>query len=727
MFASCPPVLLSIALGACLAGAVRAEVPHVINYQGRMVVNGVNFEGTGQFKFTLTNANGTASYWGNAPDGAPADGTPDAAVSLPVSRGVYSVNLGDTAIPNMAAIAPAVFSNDAVYLRVWFSDGANGWQRLAPDRRITAVGYAMVAETVPDGAITTAKLAPGAVTADRIAAGAVTPASIGAETPEAAQAKVDALASSLGGGGMNALKATLAEGRGNASMQIISDSTNTNGAWSTQLATAIGKLYPKYTVKRTDWVPPGTGWSTPVTIQSGSGGDGERRWEFPPGATYSPVGYALDFPLPKGDLDIRAKVRIDNQSATPNTLFSKGDNGGQMSFIFVQDSTTYQRKLRVSHTKDGGTSYWINSTVGLDANGITDGTPYWARVTIDIDNGAGGKTLTFYTSLNGINWTMLGIPVTTTVTGTLPVFSSGNCYLGGTAGPAGMTGAVYAAEIHDGIDGGVTHPLNLDAWTYNEGSAVLKGAPELWISNASYPGANVDTYLSLPLANYCRNYSPQIIFVSLSHNSPRDSGNHYINKMKDLMSRVRSIYGDIPRIIFLTQNPQVRSPTTFDPNNTQMDTLTAHRAQFMSWASGAGYGVIDTWAAFESDPRPIETLVGTEAWSYRPITAMSGDGSTVTVNVSDMYYLGVAAISRVAIQGATHPDGSNSRYNGVWPITAKSGNTSGAGWVKFSCTVTDPVNLANANAGSSDAVHPSVAGYKLWADTVFAAFKRGVP
>ena len=74
---------------------------------------------------------------------------------------------------NMTAIPASVFANEEVYLRIWFDDGTNGSQRLSPDQRIAAVGYAMMAAsaaTVPDGAITSAKLAPGAVTADKLAA-----------------------------------------------------------------------------------------------------------------------------------------------------------------------------------------------------------------------------------------------------------------------------------------------------------------------------------------------------------------------------------------------------------------------------------------------------------------------------------------------------------------------------------------------------------------------------
>ena len=246
------PIFLSLVLGC--ASAV-AEVPSLINYQGKIAVSGVNFNGTGQFKFALvsggTNLSQTATatatlfngfvvggtvtsggsgyqtapaitisgngsgatakttisggavsaiqilnagsgytgpvtftiaaptsnvinqtYWSN--DGSSAGGSePSLATSLPVSAGIYSVLLGDTQITNMQAIPAATFKNNDVRLRVWFSDGVNGFQLLTPDQRISAVGYAMMAANVSDGAITSAQLANGAVVSDKIASGAV--------------------------------------------------------------------------------------------------------------------------------------------------------------------------------------------------------------------------------------------------------------------------------------------------------------------------------------------------------------------------------------------------------------------------------------------------------------------------------------------------------------------------------------------------------------------------
>ena len=142
--------LSAVAVGlVCFARPLRAQVPGIINYQGRVATGGTNFNGTGQFKFALVNSGGTTNYWSN--DGT-AVGQPAAAVSLAVTKGLYSVLLGDTTIANMtAAVAPTIFTNVDVRLRAWFNDGISGFQQLNPDQRLAAAGYAMMAAAVNSG------------------------------------------------------------------------------------------------------------------------------------------------------------------------------------------------------------------------------------------------------------------------------------------------------------------------------------------------------------------------------------------------------------------------------------------------------------------------------------------------------------------------------------------------------------------------------------------------
>jgi hypothetical protein len=134
-------------------GTTQADVPQQLNHQGRVAVNGVNFDGNGQFKFALVNADGTVSYWSN--DGTSSAGLePTSPVTLPVTKGLYSVLFGNTTLANMTALPPSALDHDDVRLRIWFNDGSSrGSQLITPDQRLAAAPYALLSakSTSADG------------------------------------------------------------------------------------------------------------------------------------------------------------------------------------------------------------------------------------------------------------------------------------------------------------------------------------------------------------------------------------------------------------------------------------------------------------------------------------------------------------------------------------------------------------------------------------------------
>jgi hypothetical protein len=160
-------IFLLVLAAILVSGTLRAQVPQLVNYQGRVAVNGTNFDGAGQFKFALVNADGSETFWSN--DGTSIGGSePSAAVTLTVTQGLYSLLLGDTALgANMTNIPSAVFSNPDVRLRVWFSDGVNGSELLTPDQRLAPAAY------LADGTVTSASISDAAITAGKIGPGAV--------------------------------------------------------------------------------------------------------------------------------------------------------------------------------------------------------------------------------------------------------------------------------------------------------------------------------------------------------------------------------------------------------------------------------------------------------------------------------------------------------------------------------------------------------------------------
>jgi len=153
---------------------LRAQVPLILNHQGRVTVGGAPFQGNGQFGFALVNGDGSQTYWRSAEDLSPADGQPDTLVNVTVSKGLYTIPLGDPAL--MLALDASMLAHPDVRLRVWFSDGTNGTELLSPDQRLGSAAYAVVAQTantVAAGAVGSAQLADGAVVAAKIGPEAV--------------------------------------------------------------------------------------------------------------------------------------------------------------------------------------------------------------------------------------------------------------------------------------------------------------------------------------------------------------------------------------------------------------------------------------------------------------------------------------------------------------------------------------------------------------------------
>lgn len=163
------PLTLVLLYGFLLKDMEAGQVPGILHFQGRIITNGAPFNGPGRFKFALVTTNSTPiTLWSQ--DGSSVAGSePIGAISLNLSRGLYSVGLGDLSVAGMSQpIVPEIFSNNSVWLRVWFDDEVHGSELLVPDERIGASAYALMASTVPDGSITSNHLAPDALRADRL-------------------------------------------------------------------------------------------------------------------------------------------------------------------------------------------------------------------------------------------------------------------------------------------------------------------------------------------------------------------------------------------------------------------------------------------------------------------------------------------------------------------------------------------------------------------------------
>lgn len=196
------------ALSLSHAPALWAQVPPMLSYQGRLVVANTNYDGVAEFKLALVNGPGTTTFWSN--DGSSAGGSPpEAAVPIPVSKGLYSVLLGDAALPNMTPVPASVFAQPDVRLRVWVKEEGGEFAQLTPDQRLVAVGYAFMAAAVADGSVTTDKIAAGAVGPAALAAGSVGSAQLASDP--ASLAKISGGALSVSGSDLTVSRDVSAE------------------------------------------------------------------------------------------------------------------------------------------------------------------------------------------------------------------------------------------------------------------------------------------------------------------------------------------------------------------------------------------------------------------------------------------------------------------------------------------------------------------------------------
>jgi hypothetical protein len=117
--------------------------------------------------------------------------------------------------------------------------------------------------------------------------------------------------------------------------------------------------------------------------------------------------------------------------------------------------------LQWSTTANGSTAITETSTASLTA--LANGTPLFVAVTHDVDNGASGHSVRFWTSPTGVTWTQLG---TTVVTATVTsIFSTAASTQPLTVGST-LIGDAISASLRTGIGAaGVVGGTEVAAWT----------------------------------------------------------------------------------------------------------------------------------------------------------------------------------------------------------------------------------------------------------------------
>lgn len=180
-----------------------------------------------------------------------------------------------------------------------------------------------------------------------------------------------------------------------------------------------------------------------------------------------------------GDIDVRVDLRMP--AWAPNAvLFSKYGSAGQRSWrLYVNASGM----LVLEWSTDGTATLTATSLVPVPRSTGRQA----VRATLDVNNGAGGRTAVFYTAptLSG-TWTQLGDAVVQA--GTTSIFDSTAVTLVNTF----TDWSIYGSEVRNGIGGSVVAATPFEAQTHGAGSFV-DSAGNTWTVNAGSSISNSRT------------------------------------------------------------------------------------------------------------------------------------------------------------------------------------------------------------------------------------------
>lgn len=205
-----------------------------------------------------------------------------------------------------------------------------------------------------------------------------------------------------------------------------------------------------------------------------------------------------------GDIDVRARVAPSTWTpASQQYVLAKWTTtANQRSYALILDTTGV---LILQWSVDGTAVTSKSSTANLSS--LAANATKWIRATLDVDNGATGNTVVFYTSDDGSTWTQLGNSVVTA--GVTSIFSSSapleiGSHTGGTAGNfngkffrgsvlSGISGTPVAQPISSASSNAVTDTTPL-TWTVNGTAAVTAYNPygaQAYLQVFSFTGTDV--------------------------------------------------------------------------------------------------------------------------------------------------------------------------------------------------------------------------------------------
>lgn len=398
---------------------------------------------------------------------------------------------------------------------------------------------------------------------------------------------------------------------------VMGDSTGiTTARWVYQMAQWLGTSYPAYNVDYREWDDTAQGWGANTRIQTGTAGDPylatdgatNRIFQAPDSTTLSPTG----------DISVRVKFQPTGSwtaLAADSELFNKFDIAGNRSWRFILKTNG---TLVFEHASDGSTLKTKQSTAAV---GFASGALGWVRADLDVDNGASGYNVLFYTSPDGSTWTQLGSTVTTATA--TSVFDSTAVLMVGSRSGSGITqpGKIYQADFYSGItatptllaswqagemwrsatSGALTgYDVAGNLWTGNSLALAqnITGAPTITIRNASVSGQALAYFTDVTRFAKINTGRVRLTFTSLSHNEGgtyNNGGDLYYTDFDAFLTQIVTL-NPSTGVVVVGQNPKT-SPQTTDQIHNHQDRIRA----LCELAGVRNHGWIDVYTAMISN------------------------------------------------------------------------------------------------------------------------------
>lgn len=222
----------------------------------------------------------------------------------------------------------------------------------------------------------------------------------------------------------------------------------------------------------------GTAGSQPVYL-----GWSGQNYGYCPGVSgnyfSTPDSAALDI---TGDMDMSMDVVMEDWSPLAQYFISKWQvtSVGSNAYVF---GVTPGGLLEFSWSPNGTTT--TISAISTAAVPFADGTRGSVRVTLDVDNGSAGNTVTFYTATTYGTWTQLGAPVVTAGVTSIANATSAVNLCGFNSGASSVfPGRIFYAQIRNGINGTVVAAFD-PSRAVDGATSFVAATGETWTVNSS--------------------------------------------------------------------------------------------------------------------------------------------------------------------------------------------------------------------------------------------------